>query len=204
MKDTDTAPRDALLDAALDMAAESGWSAVSIAAAAERAGIEPQAARRIARGRAELLVRLTERVDAAMLESLDADARDPDISVRDRLFEALMARLDALAAQRDGVRAILRGLPRDPLSAIAAAPALGRSMARVLDAIGQSAKPPFGPLKIKGLAVVWLATLRVWLGDDSDDMAATMKALDQNLARAEEMANSLLPGTRRRGRPADT
>lgn len=192
-----------LLDAALDLAAEDGWSAVTIAAAAKRAGLEPAQARRIARGRAELLVRLGERVDAAMLEALDEDAHDSDISVRDRLFDVLMTRLDVLAEHRDGVRAILHGLRRDPLVALGAAPALGRSMAQVFGAIGQSTKPPFGPLKIKGLTVVWLATLRVWLNDDSEDMAATMKALDQNLLRAEELANSLLPSTRHRVQPAD-
>ena len=90
MTDARITPRDMLLDAALDLAAEDGWSAVTIAAAAKRAGLEPAQARRIARGRAELLVRLGERVDAAMLEALDEDAHDSDISVRDRLFDVLM------------------------------------------------------------------------------------------------------------------
>lgn len=195
MSEIDTATRDALLDAALELAAENGWTTVTIVGATERAGIDAQAARRIARGRAELLVRLADRIDAEMLEALDEDARDPDIPMRDRLFDILMTRLDVLAAQRDGIRAMLRGLPRDPLAALGAAPVLGRSMARILDAAGQSSRPPFGPLKVKGLALVWLATLRVWLDDDSEDMAATMKALDYNLARAEELANSFLPGS---------
>jgi len=140
-----------------------------------------------------VLDRLANRVDTAMEAGLDEDATDPDIPVRDRLFEAMMLRFDALNRHRDGVRAVLRDLPRNPVSAIGALPVLGRSMARTLNAVGESTAPLFGPLRVKGLAVVWLATLRVWMTDDSPDMSATMKALDENLNRAEELANSLLP-----------
>jgi hypothetical protein len=56
-----------------------------------------------------------------------------------------------------------------------------------------------GALRAKGLMAINLATLRVWLRDDSADMAKTMAALDGYLRRVE----SLLRGTRRRQRPAD-
>jgi hypothetical protein len=45
------------------------------------------------------------------------------------------------------------------------------------------------------LAIVWLATLRVWASDDSADMAVTMKALDANLTRADELVNTFRLGT---------
>ncbi len=202
--DTTPAASDLLARAALEIAAESGWSAVTVASAAERAGLDRLAARRTVRCKAGLLACIADRVDAGMCEGLDEDATDPEIPVRDRLFEALMARLDVLAADRPAYTAILDGLPRDPATALATLPSLGRSMARTLEAVGERAAPPIGPLKVKGLAVVWLATLRVWRGDDSDDMAATMKALDGYLARAEELANSFLsgPGTGREQAPS--
>jgi len=184
-------------DAALQIAAAEGWSAASVRAAAERAGIDPATARRTVRCKAGLLAAIADRVDAAMAEALDVDATDAAIPVRDRLFEALMARLDVLAADRDAYLSILAALPRDPATALAGLPSVGRSMARTLQAVGESPLPPFGPLKVKGLALVWLATLRTWQGDESADMAATMKALDGYLARAEEMANTFLPGARR-------
>jgi AcrR family transcriptional regulator len=190
---------DAVLDAALALAAERGWRAVTAADVATRAGLDAAALPGPGAFRARLLVRLADRVDLEMRAGLDADATDLDLPVRDRLFDALMARLDALAPRRDGVLAILRGLPCDPPSALAALPLLARSMARTLEAIGESPLPPFGPLKVKGLAAVWLTTLRAWRTDDSADMAVTMKALDAALARAEEAANSFLP--RVGGRP---
>ncbi len=199
----DSAPElEAFLDAALEMAAERGWLAVSAGEVASRSGVPASVLGGGGPFRPRLLKRLIERVDAGMRGGLDDDARDPALPVRDRLFEALMARLDVLNERRDGMRAVLRGVPLDPPSALAAIPLLGRSMARVLAAVGESTLPPFGPLKVKGLSWVWLATLRAWMGDDSQDMAVTMKTLDSALARAEEAANSLLPGARRRAGPA--
>lgn len=194
---------DLLADAALEIAGTEGWRSVTLAGAAARAGIDPLTARRTLRCKAGLLAAISSRVDAAMLAALDEDATDPAIPVRDRLFEALMARLDFVAANRAAFVSILDALPRDPGTALASLPSLGRSMARTLDAVGERTAPPFGPLKVKGLALVWLATLRVWHGDDSPDMAATMKALDGYLARAEEMANTFIPGARVVNAPAE-
>lgn len=187
---------DMLAGAALEMAAEEGWRAVTLAGAAARAGIDPLTARRTLRCKAGLLAAIAAQVDAGMVAALDDDATDPAIDVRDRLFEALMARLDVLSANRAAFVAIIDGLPRDPGTAVAGLPSLGRSMARTLEAVGERPWPPFGPLKVKGLALVWLATLRAWRSDDSPDMAITMKALDGYLARAEEMANTFIPGAR--------
>jgi ubiquinone biosynthesis protein COQ9 len=193
---------DLLAEAALEIAGTEGWRAVTLAGAAARAGIDPLTARRTLRCKAGLLAAISARVDAGMLAALDEDATDPAIPVRDRLFEALMARLDMLAANRAAYVSILEGLPRDPGTALASLPSLGRSMARTLEAVGEKPWPPFGPLKVKVLALVWLATLRTWHRDDSPDMAATMKALDGYLARAEEMANTFIPGARVVNAPA--
>ena len=43
----------------------------------------------------------------------------------------------------------------------------------------------FGIIRVKGLAAIYLSVLRVWLNDDSEDMAQTMSALDRALRRAE-------------------
>lgn len=187
---------DLLAVAALEIAAAEGWRSVTVAAAGERAGMAALTARRTVRCKAGLLAAISGRVDDAMRTALDEDAIDPSIPMRDRLFEALMARLDVLAVDRDAFVSILDGLPRDPVTALACLPGLGRSMARTLEAVGERPWPPFGPLKVKGLALVWMATLRIWQRDDSPDMATTMKALDGYLARAEEMANTFLPGAR--------
>lgn len=202
MTDESDTSLDGFLDAALDLAAENGWRTLTAGDVASRAGVGASVLGGFGPFRARLLARLVERVDDGMRAGLDEDATDPTLPVRDRLFEALMARLDVLAQHRDGMLAILRGVPLDPPSALAALTLLARSMARTLEAVGESPLPPCGPVKVKGLAVVWLATLRAWTRDDSPDMAVTMKALDSALARAEEAANSFIPGARRQSEPS--
>lgn len=185
---------DALVDAALEIAAEHGWRRTSVREAAERAGVSRMTALRLAPVKLALLNRLAARVDERMLAGLDEDATDPEIPVRDRLFEVLMLRFDALSPQREGIVAILKDLPRDPLTALVGLPSLMKSMATTLEAVGESRAPPLGLLRVKGLALIWLATLRVWANDDSADMSATMKALDGNLTRADEMVNTFRLG----------
>ena len=48
-----------------------------------------------------------------------------------------------------------------------------------------------GMVRVKGVAGVFLATARIWMQDDSNDLAATMKMLDQRMLRAEEWGISL-------------
>ena len=55
-----------------------------------------------------------------------------------------------------------------------------------------STSGPNGCLTVKGLVALWFATLRIWEGDESEDMARTMAALDKNLRRAERLS-SMLP-----------
>ena len=68
----------------------------------------------------------------------------------------------------------------------------------MLEAAGISSVGLAGSLRIKGLALVYLNALRVWLEDDSPDMARTMAAVDKGLRRAEQLARSLPYAGRRR------
>lgn len=180
--DTDA---ERLIEAALGLAAETGWQQLSLAAAAQRAEVSLVSAYEAFPDKRALLEGIIGRVDRAVLRDGPASAED---SPRDRLFEILMRRFDALQADRAGMVAILRGLPLDPLAAIAALPALARSMAWILEAAGLSAQGIAGSLRIKAIAVVYLAALRVWLNDDSPDMARTMSMVDRGLREAEGLA----------------
>jgi hypothetical protein len=73
-------------------------------------------------------------------------------------------------------------------------PHLFKTVALMLEIAGISASGPFGRLKTKGLAAVYLSVLRVWLQDDSPDMAKTMAVLDRSLRRAESLASFLCRG----------
>ena len=47
---------------------------------------------------------------------------------------------------------------------------------------------PKGLLRVQGLIGVWLAALRAWEKDESEDLSATMAALDRALDQADRVA----------------
>ena len=66
-----------------------------------------------------------------------------------------------------------------------------RSMAAMLETARISSSGVKGLVRTKGLAAIYLATLRVWLRDESPDMAKTMASLDGYLRRVEGLAGRL-------------
>ena len=145
-------------------------------------------------GRAAILVRFGRLADQAALAEAPSDG-----PVRDRLFDLLMRRIDALQAHRAGVLALLRALPAEPPTALLLTLATRRGMRWMLEAAGVPTRGIGGELRVKGLLAVWLWTVRAWRSDESEDLSATMAALDAALRRAEQAAEWL--GWR--ARPAD-
>ncbi len=198
------ADRQAMMDAFLKLLAEKGWHGFALRDVAEAAGV----------GLAELYIAFPSRtalveafladIDHAVLDGT-APSLDPDETVRDRLFDTMMRRYDALRPHKEAVAALAEGLARDPLAALTLSRALGRSMAVVLEAAGVSAEGLSGTLRRNALAAMHVAVMRVWLRDDSADQSRTMATLDHRLKRAERWVQSLDrfgKSARRRGRPA--
>ena len=186
----------ALVASAFSLAAERGWSRVSVAQAARDADLPLDRARRRFPLRGVVLLRFGSLADQAALELATSEG-----SHRERLFDLLMRRIDFLQRHRAGVLALLRHLPADPPLALALAAANLCSMGWMLEGAGVSARGPLGHLRGKALLAVWLWTLRAWRRDDSEDLAATMAALDQALLRAEQ-AEDWLGGRRGAGKAA--
>ncbi len=173
----------ALIDSALSLAAERGWSEVSVLAAARAAGLPLERARRRFPCRGAMLCRLVSLADQAALQEELSGA-----SERERLFELLMRRIDYLQHRRAGVLAVMQALPTHPAAAAALAAASLNSMGWMLEAAGISARGLRGRLRKRGLLGVWLWTLRAWQHDESEDLSAVMAALDQALTRAGQLA----------------
>ena len=182
----DAAFDTALIAAAFQLAAEQGWRRVSVVAAARAAGLPLARARERFPGRSAILLRFGRLADQAALT--EAPSEGP---VRDRLFDLLMRRIDALQTHRAGVLALLRALPADPPTALLLALATRRSMRWMLEAAGIPTRGIHGELRVKGLLAVWLWTLRAWRADDGEDLGTTMAALDAALRRAEQAAGWL-------------
>lgn len=189
-----------LIAAALSLAGERGWRAVSLAEVAERAEVPLSDCYRVIPDKATLLGRLLAATDVHMLRE---GAADPHDSTRDRLFDVIMRRFDALQSRRQGMIAILRDLPLDPASAVRLLPKLRRSLVWMLETAGISTAGLKGAVRIRVLGGIYLYGLRAWIDDETPDMARTMAALDRALRRAERLAG-LLPHRNRRSRGDST
>ena len=183
---TDSEFDSTLIAAALQIAADEGWRNVTVVAAARAADLPLAHARERFPGRGAILAKFGRMADQAVLDGDPAEG-----SVRDQLFDLLMRRFDALQSHRAGILALMRALPLDPGSALLLACATRRSMRWMLQTAGVPANGLFGELRVKGLVGVWLWALRAWEHDDSEDLTATMAALDTALARAEQAAGWL-------------
>ena len=181
---------DALLDAALALAATSGWRAVTLSAVAAAEGVPLAHVNRRFAHRGAIVQAFLKRIDTAMLEGASAaDAHGG--SARDRLFDTIMARFDAMAPYRAAITDLARTLPADPALALAFGPQALVSASWLMAAARLDANGPLAALRGAGVVAIFLDAFRVWLGDKTEDMAKTMAALDRNLRRAERIARLL-------------
>ncbi len=183
-----------IIDAALVLARKRAWRDVRLSDIADQAGVSLAQVYAVFPSKAAIVGGLMKRIDGQVLDGGAIDATEP---ARDRLFEVLMRRFDALAPHKAAVAAILGGLGAEPLAALAQVPRVLCSMAWMLEAARVPADGLIGLLRIKGLALVHANALRVWLADDTPDMARTMAAVDQGLRRAEYLAQLCRPRRRR-------
>jgi hypothetical protein len=100
----------------------------------------------------------------------------------------MMRRYDAQRPYREALAAIRRASARDPMLALAMAPALRRSMAAMLEAASVPSEGLGGALRQNGLLAIHYAVSRVYDKDETTDLSKTMAALDSRLKTAERWA----------------
>ena len=138
-----------------------------------------------------VLGKMTALDDQAVLESF-ADIEDAGaVSTREKILEALMHRFEVYAPYRTQIQALNRAARRRPDLALALGLGLQSVTRRMMAMAGDHCDGWRGLLRTKGVAGVVLVVARVWMDDDSPDLAPTMKELDRRLQQAEEWAISL-------------
>jgi len=183
--------RDRIIDAAFSLIAQQGWRRLSLSAIAAEAGVPILTLYRAFPSKSAILCGFSRRIDEAVLATpLDSDAMDADERPRDRVFDLLMRRFDALHPYRAALEVLGRELPTDPIAALCAGAGLLRSIGWMLEAAGISTVGLGGIFAVKLTAAAYLATSRVWLRDDSPDLAPTMAALDRRLRGIERWFGS--------------
>ena len=126
--------KEELVQLALDLAAQKGWENVRLGDLADEAGLELAALRGYFCDKSDILVALGRMIDEAVLENIGPV--DETESARDRLFDILMERYDALNEYRPGLVAVLDSFKCDPKQAVISLPHLCQSMSRMMEAAG--------------------------------------------------------------------
>ena len=173
------ADADRIIDAAMILTAAQGWRRVSLAAVASEAGLPILQVYRLFPSKTAILCGLFRRVDEAVL-AVPPEAEEGE-RPRDRVFDLLMRRFDALRPYRSALEALRRDLPTDPMTALAAGGALLCSVRLTLEAAGIPCHGLGGVVAVKLVAAAYLFTSHTWARDESPDLAPTMAALDRRL-----------------------
>lgn len=185
-----------VINAALALAAERGWRELALADIAERAQVPLAELIEHFPSKAAILNGYARQIDHHMLDG----GTDTSESPRDRLFDVIMRRFDAMAGDRRALTTILRETADDPWALLCGGGRFLKSMALVLETAGISSSGLRGLIRIQGLAAIYLYSFKKFLDDDSADHARTMAALDKALRRAEDVFSLL----RRRREPPPT
>jgi len=179
----DSAVRRDLARAALTLASSTAWREVTLLKLADTAARPISDFYGASLGEAVDCVE--EAFDRAIGDNLEA--LDPAQSVRDRLFELIMRRFEAMEPHRAAVVAMEVGADRDPTLMAAAHQRHVRCARWVLALSGLEADGMTDQARAQGLGVIIGQARMAWRGDDAGDFAKTMASLDKNLRRAEEM-----------------
>ena len=181
--------RDRIVEAFMALLGEQPIEAIGLAEIAGRAGVSLAELRNVFGSKLAILAAHQKEIDRLVLAGIDADmAEEPP---RERLFDVLMRRIDALTPHKAAVRSLLRSAGRNPGLALALNGFAARSQQWMLTAADIPASGPAGALRAQGLALLFASVLRTWLHDDDPGLARTMSALDRALARGQRLSGLL-------------
>ena len=174
-----------IVDALMELAAERRWEDITLTDIALRAGISLADFRDHFPSKGAVLAGFARRIDRIVLEGTNTDLAAE--TAKERLFDVLMRRIDALKPYRDALQSISDWSRGDLMGAAALNGVIVNSMRFMLEAAGIDSEGPVGTLKLQGLALAWNRVLDTWFEDDDPGLSATMAALDRELTRGDRL-----------------
>jgi AcrR family transcriptional regulator len=202
-------PRERVIAAFMALLAENPFEQIGLAAVAARAEISLSALREEFGSLLAILAAQMKEIDRIVLDGVDPDlAEEP---ARERLFDVLMRRLEALTPHRAAIRSLTRSAMRNPGLAFAINGLAVTSQRWMLTAANIDTSGIKGVMRAQGLAVLFACVLRTFVDDDDPNLSRTMAELDRELERGQRWSGFLddvcsVPascfrrGRRRRGR----
>jgi AcrR family transcriptional regulator len=178
-------PRDRIIDALMRLAAEQPWNDIEVTDIAREAGVTLAEFRDLFPSKGAVLGGLARRIDREVLAKTSDDlVGEP---ARERLFDVLMRRLDAMAPYKAALRRIAFALRYDPLALAALNQVSLNSMRFMLAAAGINTEDALGRLRLQGTVIAFANVMETWFEDDDPALARTMARLDREIRRGERI-----------------
>jgi len=173
------------LEAALALAAEMPWAELTLAAIADKAGLDLSEFHGVT-DKAGLADAAAPYFDKAMF----SEAADMDDAPRERLFDVLMLRYEAMEPHRVALLSLHEWRMQNPAT-LAKLPAARMKTAKwALTCAGLDGKGTL-PMSLRKAGIAWAIgqTDRAWRKETSEDFTRTMAELDKQLRSADERAS---------------
>ncbi len=180
--------RDTIVSAFLALLAEKSFNEIDLAAVAAKSGVSLADLRGEFGSTFDMLAAFYRDTDKKVLSTSDSELADAP--ARERLFDVLMRRIEAVKPHKEALRSLMRSAQRDPSLALGLNRLSLRSQQWMLAAAGIGSAGMVGRLRAQGLVFVMARALRVWFEDDDEGLARTMAALDRDLASGERAMNA--------------
>jgi AcrR family transcriptional regulator len=157
-------PRQRIVAALMALLAENPIEQIGLSDVAARAGVSLSELRNEFGSLLAILAAHVKEIDRIVLDGIDASlAEEP---ARERLFDVLMRRLEALAPYRAAVRSLMRSAVRHPSLGFALNGLAVRSQRWMLTAANIDSAGPKGMVRAQGLALLFGCVLRTFVDDD--------------------------------------
>jgi AcrR family transcriptional regulator len=179
--------QDRAIDALLDLLAGRDWADISLSDIANKAGLSLAELRGAFPSKGAILAGFARRVDQSVLKPAPEIEGQPP---RERLFDVVMRRFEALKPYKHAVRSARRGLMADPLAASSWNKIEVTSAQWMLAAAGIEESGAYAAVKAQGLALIFANVLGTFLDDNDPDLTETMRELDVQLRRAERFVET--------------
>ncbi|MFN3314641.1 MAG: hypothetical protein ACK46Q_14415 [Hyphomonas sp.] len=198
MANTDTVIEKGLI-AALALAAKKPWAEITLAEIAAEAGLSLADFHGVA-GREDIVEAMDSHFDKAM----SAEGVPEDSEARERLFDVIMKRFEAMEPHREGLRELMK-FRETSLTHVVRLPMHRHATAAWALASAGLDDDSGAPASLKRVAIAFVIgeTERAWRKDHHGDFALTMAALDKGLRRAEDRLGQFRKLTGRQSRSSD-
>lgn len=184
-----------LVALAFELIAEDGWRQLCMSTLAERAGLPLDQVYAQLPGKGHIIRQFADRMDAATFAT--APDQLGELTAKERLFELLMRRFDALKPYKAAFLEVERRRELDCVALSNLFCRADRLAERLLDACQSSYRGPQRRLARRLIMAAYGKVFSVWLKDETEDMASTMSELDKRLGQLETVARFSKPFARR-------